>query len=95
MKIIRKIVTSGSLWNHYRVEINDDVNETDDKDNKINNNKTTASKSFKYKTKLIGSTPNNNNDNNSRLNAKAVVSLKYLSNFWRSLKLPTVKQNLT
>ena len=47
----------------------------------VNNNKTTTSKSFKYKTKIIGITPNNEN----RLNAEVVVPLKYLSNFWRYL----------
>ena len=48
-------MTSGSLQNYYRDEANDNVNEIDDNDN-INNNKTTTSKSFKYKTKIIGST---------------------------------------
>ena len=47
------------------------------------NNKSTTSKSFEYKTKVIGSTPNNN----SRLDAEVVVSLKHLSNFWGSLHL--------
>ena len=47
----------------------------------VNNNTTTTSKSFKYKTKIIGITPNNEN----RLNAEVVVPLKYLSNFWRYL----------
>ena len=46
-------VTSGSLWNYYRDDVNDAAS-------KINNKKTTASKSFEYKTKLIGNTPNNN-----------------------------------
>ena len=53
-------MTSGSLWNCYRDEVNNSANETDDNDNMINNIKTTASKSFKYKTKVIGSTSNNN-----------------------------------
>ena len=43
----------------------------------INNNKTKKSKSFQYKTKLIGSTP----DDNNILDAEAVVPFKYLSNF--------------
>ena len=43
--------TSGSLWNYYRDKINDSANEIDNKDNMINNNKTTASKSFVHKTK--------------------------------------------
>ena len=49
---------------------------SDNSDNIINNNKTT-SKSFKYKTKIIERAANDN----SRLNAEVVVSLKYLSNF--------------
>ena len=49
----------------------------------ISNNKTITSKPFEYKTKLIGSTPNDNNI----IDAKVVVPLIYLSNFWRSLDL--------
>ena len=49
---------------------------------RINSNKTT-SKSFEYKTKIIGSTPADNNT----LDTEVVVSLKYLSNFWGSLDL--------
>ena len=52
-------MASGSLWNYYRDEINDDANEN--VNNRINN-KTKASKYFEYKTKLIGSTPNNDNN---------------------------------
>ena len=47
-------ITSGSLWNYYRDEVNDSADKTDNNDNMINNNKTTTSKSFKYKTKIIG-----------------------------------------
>ena len=50
-------ITSGSLWNYYRDEVNDDADKNDVANKKINNNKTTVSKSFVYKTKLIGSTP--------------------------------------
>ena len=46
-------LTSGSLWNYYRDEINDDENENDN-NNRINYNKTTRSKSFENKTKTIG-----------------------------------------
>ena len=66
-------MTSGSLWNYYRGEVNDSVDETDNNNNMINNNKTTTSKSFKYKTKMIGSTPNDNNI----LDTEVVVPLKY------------------
>ena len=70
-------ITSGSLWNYYRDEVNDDANENNDACIKINDNKTITGKSFEYKTKLIGSTPNNNNI----LDTEFVVPLKYLSNF--------------
>ena len=69
-------MTSGSLRNYHRDEINDSTNEIDNND-MINNNKTTASKSFVHKTKIIGRTSNNN----SRLNAEVVLQLNYLSNF--------------
>ena len=39
-------ITSGSLWNYYRDEINDDKNETNRFRNWLNNNKTIRSKSF-------------------------------------------------
>ena len=74
-------MTSGHLWNYYRDEINDDANENNAACNKINNSKTTTNKPFEYKTKLIGRMPNKNNI----LDAKVVVPLKYLINFWRSL----------
>ena len=79
-------MTSGSLWNYYRDEINDDENENDDNVNKVNNNKTTTSKHFKYQKKIIGSTI----DNANRLFAEVVVPLRYISNFWRSLDLPLI-----
>ena len=50
--------------------------------NNRTNNKTVTSKSFEYKTKLLQSTP----DDNNILGAK-VVTLKYLSNFQRSVDL--------
>ena len=80
-------ITSGSLWNFYRDEINYSANENNDANNyRINNNKSTTSKSFEYKTKIIRRTPNDNNV----LDAEVVVPLKYLSNFWRSLDLPLI-----
>ena len=66
---------SGSLWNYYRNEINDDTNEN--VNNTVNNKKTIPSKSFEYKTKLIGSTPADDNI----LDTEVVISLKYLSSF--------------
>ena len=77
-------MTSGSLWDYYRDEVNDDANENSDADYRINNKKTTTSKSFVYKTKITGSTPNHNNV----LNTEVMALLKYPSNFLRSLDLP-------
>ena len=54
-------MTLGNLWNYYRDEVNNDVNENNDAGNyRINSNKTTASQFFEYNTKIIGSAPNNN-----------------------------------
>ena len=58
--------TTGSLWNYYR----------DEPSNPLSLN----SESFKYKTSIVGKTPENND---SLANAKVVVPLKHLSNFWR------------
>ena len=44
-------MTSGSLWNYYRDEINDNMNENNDNDYRVNNEKTMTSKSFEYKIK--------------------------------------------
>ena len=71
-------MTPGSLWNHYRDEVNDYVNKTADKDNEINSDKTVRSKSFEYKKKkMIRSAPNNI----SILNTEVVALLIYLSSF--------------
>ena len=77
---------SRSLWNYYTDEVSYDESENDAHVNMVNNNKITTSKSLEYKTKMTGSTPNNGN----KLNAEVVVSLKYLSNFWKSLDLPLI-----
>ena len=80
-------MTLGSLWNYYRADVNDSANENNDANNfRINNSKTATSKSFEYKTKLIGSTPYND----GRLDPEVVAPLKHLSNFWKSLNLPLI-----
>ena len=62
-------MTSGSLWNYYRDKAKDPANEIYAANNNIINKKTIKSKSFDYKSKLIGKIPNDN----SRLNAEAFV----------------------
>ena len=77
-------ITSESLWNYYRDEVNDSANENNNANNfRINNNKTTRSKSFECKDNLIGSTP----DNDSRLDVEVAIPLKNLSNCWESRRL--------
>ena len=69
---------SRSLWQFKR----DDVH-ANNVDLTINN-----SQSFKCKAALLGKTENAvNNTNGSVKDAKIVVPLKYLSNFWRSLEM--------
>ena len=77
VKITKK--TTGNLWNYYR----------DEPSNPLSSN----SESFKYKTSITG---NNYNvgvgeagyDANKvgKNKTEVVISLKYLSNFWRMLK---------
>ena len=74
--------TSGSLWQFKR----DEVPANNNTDLSIDN-----SQSFKYKAVLLGKTANVvNNTNISVKDAKIVVPLKYLSNFWRSLEMSLI-----
>ena len=79
-------MTSGSLWNCQRDQLNDDANENNAAHNKINYIKAITSKSFEYKTNLVARTPNNNN----LLDAEVVVPLKYFSNFGRYVDLSLI-----
>ena len=45
------------------------------------------SESFKYKTNIVGKTPE---DNDLLTNAKVVIPLKHLSNFCRNLNIPLI-----
>ena len=83
-------MTSASLRNYYRDEINDDANQNNGANNRINNSKSITSKPLEYKTKIIGRTP----DDNNKLDAEVVVPLKYLNNFWRSLHLSLINYKI-
>ena len=72
--------TSGSLWQFKRDEV-----PANNADLIINN-----SKAFKYKAALLGKTAYHNDGKSSVKDAKIVVPLKYLSNFWRSLEMPSI-----
>ena len=63
--------TSGSLWQYYRDEPNDNLAD---------------SESFKFKVKITGKTPNNDNEKDVEI----LVPLKYLSNFGRTLEMPLI-----
>ena len=93
--------TMGSLYNYYRDELDDDANL-----NNHPNNNVISSRAFKYKSKLLGNTPNfssthvvagarvaNPNYNANESGIKLVilaVPLKYLGNFWRALDIPLI-----
>ena len=94
--------TSVSLWNYYRDELTDEINDDNDPNKNVIN-----SKSFKYKTSITGSTysvprritdadvnpVNNPNYDRHKRGAKEVeiaVPLKHLGNFWNSLNIPLV-----
>ena len=78
-------ITSGTLWNYYRDDVNNDIKENNNFGNyRINNIKTTSTKSFEYKIILIGSTA----DDDNTLDEKVAFTLKYLGNFWRFQDLP-------
>ena len=60
--------SSGSLGQYYKDDPNDNIAD---------------SKSFKYKVKITGKTPENRNTKDIEI----IVPLKYLSNFWRTLEI--------
>ena len=62
---------SGSLWQYYRDEPNDNLAD---------------SESFKFKIKITGKTPDDDNEKDVEI----MVPLKYLSNFWRTLEIPLI-----
>ena len=77
--------TSGSLWQFKKDELNgNDVNTVLTNDN---------APSFKYKASIIGNTVaygENSKKKTKKKGVKLAVSLKYLSNFWRSLEMPLI-----
>ena len=75
-------MTSGSLRNYHRDEVNVDADEIAANYRTISN-KITKSRSFEYKTKIL----RRESINNKILNAEVAVPFKYLSNFCGSLDL--------
>ena len=95
--------TTGSLYNYYGDELNDDA----DLNNHPNNN-VVSSSAFKYKSKLLDNTYNVNSTNDpggggarvvnanydanrsGKVTLDLVAPLKYLGNFWRALNMPLI-----
>ena len=75
--------TSGSLWQFKREE--QPMNNAGASINLIADN----SSSFRYKSNFIGNS-DADGANRKKQGVKIVVSLKYLSNFWRLLKTPLI-----
>ena len=61
------------MWNYYR----------DEPSNPLSSN----SESFKYKTNIIGKTPE---ENDTLTVVKVVIPLKHLRNFFRALNIPLI-----
>ena len=73
--------TIGNLWNYYRDEPNSDTDNNNITHTSLN------SKSFDYKANFISNVTHNNLTKND---VKIVISLKYLSNFWKNLNMPLI-----
>ena len=78
--------TTGSLWNYYKDEPNNPPLVGDPPTANYNADPTTNSKSFRYKSSIIGKTLDNDDDNDKNNNRKKnkeveiVVPSKHLSN---------------
>ena len=73
--------TSGSLWKQCK-----DIPAVNNDGNIVDFNEVNATDSFNFKTKITGQT----SDNGGIDNVEIMVSLKYLSNFWRTLEMPLI-----
>ena len=83
--------TIGSLYNYYRDELTNDVNNNFANRNFVNSN------AFKYKNKITGNTYNvaaaaagydANKEGTQAI--ELAIPLKYLANFWRALNMPLI-----
>ena len=72
--------TSGSLWQYYK-----EIPAINNNGNIANFNGANATDSFNFKIKVTGQT-----NDNGIINVEIKVSLKYVSNFWRTLQMPLI-----
>ena len=79
--------TSGNLWQYCK-----EIPAINDGGAIVNFNGANTTDSFNFKTKITGQTADYNNDGNitGRVYVKIMVPLKYLGNFWRTLKMPLI-----
>ena len=86
--------TIGSLYNYYRDEL---TNDNIPAGNTFDNIRVVNSNAFKFENKMIGNTYNvdagaagyDANKNGTQV-IELAIPLKYLGNFWRSLKTPLI-----
>ena len=72
---------SERIWQYYK-----DIPTVNISGTIVDFNGANATDSFNFKTKITGQT-----DNNGRIdNVEIMVPLKYLSNFWRTLEMPSI-----
>ena len=91
---------TGSFWNYYRDESNNPpLNDDDHPTINYNADPITNSESFKYKRSITEKTSSENQENGentekgntkTKRNLEIVVTLKYFSNFWRTLDMPLI-----
>ena len=72
--------TCGSLWQYCK-----EIPAVNNAGKIVDFNAANATDSFNFKTKITGQT-----DNNRRIDIQLMVPLKYLSNSWRTLKMPLI-----
>ena len=72
--------TSGSLWQYCK-----EIPAVNNAGNIVDFNGANATDSFNFKTKITGQT-----NDDGIINVEIMVPLKYLSNFWRTLKMPLI-----
>ena len=70
--------TSGNIWQYCK-----DILAVNNNGNLVDFNGANATDSFNFKTKITGQT-------NGIINIDIMVALKYLSNFWRTVKMPLI-----
>ena len=79
--------TSGSLWQYCK-----EIPAVNNAGDIVSFNGANPTDSFNFKTKITGQSAGDNNNGNiaGRADVEIMVSLKYLSNFWRTFEMPLI-----